>query len=76
MYIYTYKYNYTGIYIYIYIYIYTNIPVHIRVILPHPWSGYSQGQETVLAPSTDKQTCNYDTECSNHHPSLSTRNKV
>ena len=25
-----------------------------------------------LAPSADKQTCNYDTECSNHHPSLST----
>ena len=27
------------------------------------------GQETFLAPSTDKQTCNYDRECSNHHPS-------
>ena len=25
-----------------------------------------------LAPSANKQTCNYDTECSNHHPSLST----
>ena len=24
-----------------------------------------------IAPSADKQTCNYDTECSNHHPSLS-----
>ena len=32
----------------------------------------SQGQETFLAPSADKQTRNYDTECSNHHPSLST----
>ena len=26
------------------------------------------GAENVLAPSADKQTCNYDTECSNHHP--------
>ena len=42
------------------------------VRLPHPQSGDSQGQETFLAPSADKQTCNYDTECSNHHPSLST----
>ena len=32
----------------------------------------SQGQETSLGPSADKQTCNYDTECSNHYPSLST----
>ena len=40
--------------------------------LPHPRSGDSQGQETFLAPSADKQTRNYDTECSNHHPSLST----
>ena len=24
-----------------------------------------------LAPSADKQTCNYHIECSNHHPSLS-----
>ena len=37
------------------------------VRLPHPWSGDSQGQETFLAPSADKQTRNYDTECSNHH---------
>ena len=28
----------------------------------------SQGQETFLAPSIDNQTCNYDKECSNHHP--------
>ena len=40
--------------------------------LPHPWSGDSQGQETFLAPSSDEQTHNYDTECSNHHHSLST----
>ena len=25
----------------------------------------------MVAPSADKQTRNYDTECSNHHPSLS-----
>ena len=37
------------------------------VRLPHPWSGDSQSQETFLAPSSDKQTRNYDTECSNHH---------
>ena len=38
----------------------------------HPWSRDSQSQEKILAPSADKQTCNYDTEYSNHHPSLST----
>ena len=26
----------------------------------------SQRQETFLAPSADKQTHNYDTDCSNH----------
>ena len=31
------------------------------VRLPHPQSGDSQGQETFLAPSADKQTRNYDT---------------
>ena len=41
------------------------------VRLPHPRSGDSQKQEAFLAPSADKKTCNYDTECSNHHPSLS-----
>ena len=34
----------------------------------HPF----QGQETFLAPSADNHTRNYHTECSNHHPSLST----
>ena len=48
------------IYIYIYIYIYTNLPVDVIVRLPHPRSGDSQGQETFLAPSADKQTRNYD----------------
>ena len=43
-----------------------------RSTLLNPRSGDSQGQETFLAPSVDKQTRNYDTECSNHHPSLST----
>ena len=28
---------------------------------PHPWSGGSQGPETLLAPSTDKQTGDHDT---------------
>ena len=41
-------------------------------VTPHPRSGDSQGKETFLAPSTDKQTRNYDKKCSNHHPSLST----
>ena len=45
---------------YIYIYIYTNLPVDAIVRLPHPRSGDSQGQETFLAPSADKQTHNYD----------------
>ena len=52
--------------------IYTNLPVDVTVRLPHPRSGDSQKQETFLAPSADKQPCNYDIECSNHHPSLST----
>ena len=33
------------------------------VRLPHPRSGDSQGQDTSLAPSADKQTRNYDMEC-------------
>ena len=52
--------------------IYRNFPVDVMVRIPHPWSGYRWGQETFLAPSPDKQTRNYDIECSNHHPSLST----
>ena len=58
--------------IYIYIYIYKNLPLDVIVRLPHRRNGDSQGQETVLAPPADKQTRNYDTDCSNHHPSLST----
>ena len=56
---------------YIYICIYTNLPVNAIVRLPHSRSGDNQGQETFLAPSADKQTHNYDIECSNHHSSLS-----
>ena len=43
------------------IYIYTNLPVNVIATLPHPRIGDSQGQETFLAPSADKQTRNYDT---------------
>ena len=42
-----------------------------RILLPLR-SGNTQGQETLLAPSADKHTRNYDTESSNHHPFLST----
>ena len=40
------------------IYIYTNLPVSDVVGIPRPWSGDSQGQETFLAPSADKETRN------------------
>ena len=53
---------------------YINVPVNAIVRLPHHWEGDSQGQKTFLAPFVDKQIRNYDTECSNHHPSLSTLN--
>ena len=43
--------------IYIYIYIYADLPVNDIVRLPHRRSGDSQGRETFLAPSADKQTC-------------------
>ena len=46
--------------VYIYIYIYTNLQVNVIVRLPHHRSGDSQGQETFLPPSVDKQTHNYD----------------
>ena len=42
-------------------YIYIYLPVNTIVRLPHPHSEDSQGQETFLAPSADKQTHNYDT---------------
>ena len=68
------KYQYIYIYIYIYIYmqICINLPVNATVRLLLPWNEDSQGQETFLAPSADMQTRNYNIECSNYHPSLST----
>ena len=51
---------------------YTNLPLNVIARPPHPWSGDSQRQETFLAPSADKQTCNHNIECSNHHAFLST----
>ena len=50
----------------------TNLPMDVIVRLPDPWSGDSHDKETYLAPSADNQTWNYDIECSNHHPLLST----
>ena len=41
--------------------IYINLPINAIVRLPCPRSGDSQGEEMFLAPSTDKQICNYDT---------------
>ena len=41
--------------------IYTNLPVNAIVRQHHPRSGDSQGQETFLEPSADKQTRKYDT---------------
>ena len=51
--------------------IYTVLLVNAIVTLLHPWSGDSQDKETSLAPSSNQKICNYDIECSNHHPSLS-----
>ena len=62
---------YMQIYMYMHLHIYANVPVNVIVKLPHPRSGDTQGQETFLAPSADKQTRNYDTECSNHYLHLS-----
>ena len=70
-YIYIFSYMYIHIFSYMYIHIHANLPVNVIVRLPHPQSRDSQGQETFLAPSVDKKTCNYHTECSNHHLPLS-----
>ena len=59
---------YVCMYIYIYIYVH-NLPANALVRLPYLRSGDSQGRETFLAPSVDNQIHNYNTECSNHHPS-------
>ena len=51
--------------------VYTNLPINAIVTLPHPRSRNSQGQETFLAPSEYRQTCNSERECSNYHCSPS-----
>ena len=71
MWLYIFSYMYMQIYMYMYLHIYANLPVNVIVKLPHPRSGDSQSQEMFLAPSDDKQTCNYDTECLNHNLLLS-----
>ena len=53
---------------YVYIYIHTNLSVNVIVRQAHSRSGDSQGKKTFLTPSADKQSRNYDIECSNHHP--------
>ena len=52
-------------------YIYQHLPRNAIVRLSHPRSVNNQGQETILVRCADKQTRNYDKECSNHHPSQS-----
>ena len=52
--------------------IYPNVAAKTLVRVRQYSSGDSHGQEQVLAPSAENQTYNYDTEYSNHHPSLST----
>ena len=47
-----------------YIYTHKNLAINAIVRSPHPRSGCSQRQETILAPSADNKTRNYDTECS------------
>ena len=51
------------------VYIYSKITKLLRKVivrLSHPRSGDSEGQETLLAPSADKSTRNYDIECYVH----------
>ena len=43
-------------------YIYANLSRNVIVRLSY------SSQATFVAPSADKQTRNYDTGCSNHHP--------
>ena len=52
--------------------IYITLPVNGTVRLSHLRSGDGHCRERFLAFSADKHTCNYDPECSNHHPFLST----
>ena len=50
---------------YVYIYIYINLQGNAIDRLPYLRSRDSQGQETFLALSAEKQTHNYDTKCTN-----------
>ena len=59
-------------YIYVCIYTYIYIPVNSKFRLSHLLGRDSRGQETFLAPSLYNQTCNYYTDCSDHHPPLAT----
>ena len=59
---------YLSMYLYLFSHLYTNSPINAILTLAHLWSGDSQGQKRFLALSTDNQTCNYHTECSNYHP--------
>ena len=52
---------------------YTNLPLNVIIRLPYPWSGDSQCKQTFLAPFADNESRNYETECSNFYPLLSTR---
>ena len=51
--------------------IYTNLLKNAIARLLHPQNRDSQGKKTFLASSVDNQTCNCDTEFSNHYHSLS-----
>ena len=51
--------------------IYVNVPRNAIVRLHRPRSRDKRGHKTFLAPSVDKKTRNYDTECSSHHPDQS-----
>ena len=75
-------------YIYIYRYIhthtkkYTNLARNATVRLSYPRSRDSQGQETFLTPSTDKQIRSYDTNAqatippNRHKPLGQNREKI
>ena len=52
--------------------IHRNLKEEVISRLLHPRSGDRHRQEWFLAPSDDEQIRNYDIECSNHHPSVST----
>ena len=48
-------------------YIYPDLQRNATARLSHPQNGDSHVKKTFLAPTADKQTRKYDTECSNHH---------